>query len=449
VTTIHPLSAGQEALWLLHGIVADSTVFHGVAALRVHAALDGAALAAAIADTATRHPMLRSTWAEGEDGPVRLEHPDRLPPLEVRDVPGADDATLRKLVDEYALLPFDLGTEPSFRFLLLRPEPGSAILAVAAHHIAMDASAQVIVLRDVLVHYGDRAAGRVPALPPLPRTFDDYVALERASLDDGSAEFWRREFLPLPPSAELPADHPRPPRMDQSRTTWETMLPAEAAGGLDAAARGAGVTTFVYLFGLFQALLARWSGQHDFAVGYTVTTRVQPGFRSVVGLLANTPPYRARIAPSASLRDVIAATDRGIEAAVEHMAYPYALLPRLLGVPRTPDRPPLFGVQFNHLTSNHLGKVADSTDLGGPAARVGDLWVTPLPTTRLWLGNQDLTAEVVQIGAGAQLSVMYRTTLFQPATVERFAREYIELLRSARADLDMPVWPPDASGRDT
>lgn len=436
----HPLSVGQQALWFLHRIRPAGTEYNGAASVFVYAELEEEPLRAALAATARRHPMLSSTFRETSAGPVRLVDADRVPPLGFRAVPGADPDEMRALVEEYAEVPFDLTRELPFRFLAVRTRPEETLLVVAAHHIAMDLTSEVLVLTDLLHHYGALVRGEPVRLPPVG-DYDDFVADERVRITspkrERSEEYWKQVCLPLPEDLAFPTDRPRPAVLSPVSATWRTELGPEAGRSVDEAARRLGVTPFVVAFSAFQRLLHRRTGQQDFVVGYTASHRQRPKTRHLAGYLVNTPPFRARIPAGAAFRDLVAETNRGLSDALGHTAYPFAMLPALLRLPRSRSRAPLVQVLFNYLPGRPLGKVAESSD-GRQTARI-DGYATALGPGVSPAGGYDFILEVIQLTSTSLLGIQYKTDLFDAATVAALGEEFAELLRQSCQDLDLPI----------
>ncbi|MEU4746276.1 condensation domain-containing protein, partial [Actinosynnema sp. NPDC023658] len=113
----NPLSVGQEALWFLHDVAPDSAAYNVAFAFAIRDAIDVDALDAAVRRTARRHDMLRSSFADSGDHPVRVVHDDDVTRLRVRRV-SADDLT--PFVREVIAEPFSLRRPPLVRFVLLR-----------------------------------------------------------------------------------------------------------------------------------------------------------------------------------------------------------------------------------------------------------------------------------------------------------------------------------------
>ncbi|MEU7603671.1 condensation domain-containing protein, partial [Streptomyces sp. NPDC041003] len=178
----HPLSHAQRALWFLHRVSPTGGAYHTGVALHVRSALDTAALGRAVDFVARRHELLRSVFTESDGEPVRIQHEEPTEPLVIRELPGAHDDALRAAVRAELLAPFALELKGAFRFRLLRRGPQDAVLLIAGHHIATDATSNWLVLRDVMHAYRDLVAGGDPEPGAPSGSHDTYVAKESALL---------------------------------------------------------------------------------------------------------------------------------------------------------------------------------------------------------------------------------------------------------------------------
>src|SRR5262249_54963365 len=70
-----PLSFGQQALWILHGLAPASAAYTIAGAARLVEGVDPEALGRAVLTLVERHPALRTTFANGPQGPVQRVHP--------------------------------------------------------------------------------------------------------------------------------------------------------------------------------------------------------------------------------------------------------------------------------------------------------------------------------------------------------------------------------------
>src|SRR5262249_37194940 len=70
----HPLPLGPQALWILHGLAPTSAAYTIAGAARLVEGVDPAALGCAFQALVARHPALRTTFAQGPEGPFQRVH---------------------------------------------------------------------------------------------------------------------------------------------------------------------------------------------------------------------------------------------------------------------------------------------------------------------------------------------------------------------------------------
>src|SRR4029077_15663393 len=104
--------------------------------------------------------------------------------------------------------------------------------------------------------------------------YPDYAIWQRRYLTGELLEqplaYWRECLAGLPTALDLPTDHPRPAVQSFRGGYVVRRLPAELTAELQRLADHHGVTLFMVLLAAFQAVLARYSGQTDLAVGTPV-----------------------------------------------------------------------------------------------------------------------------------------------------------------------------------
>src|SRR5690606_24371245 len=133
-------------------------------------------------------------------------------------------------------------------------------------------------------------------LAPAPPGYPEYAAQQAQALTTAALDrlwcYWSRQLADLPP-LELPFDHPRPARPRYAGASYAFAIEADLLRGLDAEARAATTTRFCALLSGFQALLSRYSGQRDFALGTPGASRQDARFRNTVGYFVNPLVLRA------------------------------------------------------------------------------------------------------------------------------------------------------------
>ena len=153
--------------------------------------------------------------------------------------------------------------------------------------------------------------GEGSPLEELPIQYADYGEWQREWLQGGVLEeqlsYWKKQLQGLPGMLELPTDRPRPALQSFRGAKQTTVLPGELAEGLKGLSRRAGTTLFMTLLAAFQVLLARASGQVDFAVGVPIANRNRVELEGLIGFFVNTLVMRSELSWGAQFPGAAAA----------------------------------------------------------------------------------------------------------------------------------------------
>ncbi|MBP2308073.1 amino acid adenylation domain-containing protein [Azospirillum melinis] len=423
-----PLSLAQERLWLLHRLDPGDAAYNLTRAFRLAGALEAAALERALEALAWRHSILRTRFAERDGGPVQLvlSRPAVRLEWEVGDL---DEAGLAGRIRAETQRPFDLAAGPPLRATLLTLAGGDAVLLLAMHHILSDGPSNPILARDLLAAYGaavaDEEADPATLLPPLALHYADHALEQRGAAAqariDRAVERALARLGTDVPAMELPTDRPRPAVRGNGGARLEFALPADMAAALRAFSRAEGCTPFVPLLAAWQALLGRWSGQGDFAVGVPDAGRADEALEPLVGFFVETQVFRARLAPDLTGRALCRRLRGEMLAALNDGAAPVERLLERLDPVRDGSRTPLFQTLLN-------------VRMEAPAVvRLPGLTVTALPVPET-TAKLDLALDVAVGEAGVVCALDYATDLFDTATAERMAVGFRALLGGMMAD---------------
>src|SRR5262249_28525761 len=148
-----------------------------------------------------------------------------------------------------------------------------------------------ILSRELAALYDAKKNGRPSPLQEPAIQYADFAIWQRQWLQGETLEaqrrYWRKRLAGCP-QTELPVDHPRSPHTTSAGAAYDFELPASLAQRLRELSRRAGVAMFMTLTAGFKALLARYTGQDDIAVGTPVANRTHVELESVAGFFANT-----------------------------------------------------------------------------------------------------------------------------------------------------------------
>ena len=269
-----PLSYAQSRLWFLDQLEPGQAAYNVPMAVDLTGAVSVPALAAALQAVAARHESLRTTFPLADLAPVQAvggPPPAALPVVDLSGLPAAGaDAEAARLEEEAARRPFDLTRGPLLRALLLRRGTAEHTLVVACHHIVADGWSLGVLWRELEAGYAAFQRGELPGLPELPVQYPDYTLWQREWLRGEALErllaYWRPR-LEGAAVLEIAADHPRPAVRGGRGAERSRPLSPELLESLRALSRRRGATLFMTLLASLQALLHRYTGQADLAVG--------------------------------------------------------------------------------------------------------------------------------------------------------------------------------------
>ncbi|NXY98117.1 amino acid adenylation domain-containing protein [Streptomyces sp. BR123] len=421
------LSAGQRQLWFLHQLDPDSPEYLLPLAYRLRGTLDESALRRSFDALAARHEILRTRYVL--DGTEPRQVIDAPGPVDyaVTESAGLDaagrDAAAAGFARDRAAEVFDLAAEAPLRVRLLRLAADDHVLVVVLHHIACDALTRPLLLADLAACH--RAAGAVTGpldgvLPEPPVQYADYAAWLNARQSgpaaDTALDWWRGQLAGTGPLG-LPTDRPRPAVRGRGGDVAGFDVPARTAAGLRALAEQEGATLFMVLLGAYQALLGRYTGKQDIAVGTAVSGRTRPELRQMAGYAYNSLVLRSRWQGDPAFRELLRGVRTTVLDAFDHQDTPFDRIADELEPARDLSTTPLFQVMFD-LAS---GEGSDTPDLTG-------LDVSPVPATGR-IARFDLTLHLAERADGSlHGSLEYATDLFDAATAERITGHYTALL---------------------
>ena len=423
-----PLSYGQSRLWLLDRLFPGDAVYNEVHALRLAGALDRRALATALDEIVRRHGILRTRFEVRDGEPVQVVAAS--PALDIvdedlRGVPAASRTTEAesRLRDE-TRRPFALEQGPPVRVRLLQLADDEHWLVVAMHHIVTDGWSVGVLWRELALCYDAFAAGRRPALSALAEHYADFALRQREWLAGPSLApslaYWKQRLDALAP-LEIPTDRPRPAVADHAGGRVTFAVAAPVVQRLRAIARGSRATPFMALAAAFGVLLHRYGGQDDIALGVPVAGRTSPSLEPLIGFFVNMLVLRTDFGGAPTFVELLGRVrERALEA-YEHQQVPFERLVMELAPARDASRNPLFQASV----ALH-GETASAWRMGGLRAEPLDAGATS--------AKFDLALTLVETGDGLRGSLDYASALFDAATAETLAAQYVELLGSIAAN---------------
>jgi amino acid adenylation domain-containing protein len=348
------LSYAQQRLWFLEQLGGADSSYNIPSATRLKGALDLGLLRRSLQALVDRHAVFR-TRIEAVDGePVQLISAHWRLPVTVIDVSGLPtklrESQTRRLARADASRAFDLAAGGLLRVSVVRESSRRHVMLLCMHHIISDGWSMGVFTAEFGALLAAFSAGSGSSLPALPVQYADYAHWQRQWLSGETLErqfsFWESQLSGLPPVLELPTDRPRPAQRQYRGARVGFRVPARLRRELESLGGRLGATPFMVLLASFEVLLARYSGQWDFALGTPVANRTQAEVEHVIGFFVNTLVLRSDVAGEREFEAVVEAVKARVLAAYSHQDLPFEQLVDRLNPERSLSHSPLFQVMF-------------------------------------------------------------------------------------------------------
>jgi amino acid adenylation domain-containing protein len=434
------IGANQRGLWFLNRLAPASAAYNVGFAARIHGPVDVQLLHEAVQVLVDRHESLRTIYPEVAGEPARVVVGYQPVDFVYRASAVASDDELREaVVAEYAR-PFDPATGPLFRAALFEESAQSAVILLAAHHLAVDGTSLFVLLDELFAAYAALADGQPIPLRAVETQFTDFVEWQQVAVkrDGGDAVFWKDALTPPPTPLDLFPDRPRPAVPRLNGRTLRSTLDAAISSRVARLAKEEETTEFVVLLALWFSFLHRLTSHDDVTVGTPVHGRSSVRFDRTVGDLINMVPLRMRDIGPRSLRTLLRDAHRTTMQSLSHQDFPLPWMTELTAGGRNTIATPFQSLfvlqdfsQFGDIQRLFLGDECERITLGG-------LTLSPFPFDQQE-GQFDLSLEACRTGDTLACVWKYDTDLFDESTVRRHIDEYRTFVADALQRPDTPI----------
>jgi amino acid adenylation domain-containing protein len=427
------LSFAQQRLWFMDQLSPGGFAYNITGGLQIAGRLDVEALERALGELVRRHEPLRTVFVAVDGRPTQVVNPATdfdLPVLDLRTAPAEDrEQEGRRRMIEEGRRPFDLSRGPLFRAHLFHLASEEYVLQLTLHHIVADGWSLGVLSKELTSLYGAYAAGRPNSGVPLPR-YADVVRRQQQRLAgptyEAQAAYWRERLSPPPPVLELPTDRPRPAVQTFDGSVESFVIPPALAESLRRFGREHGVTLFMTLLAAFDALLHRYTGVDDIAVGAPIANRTDVETEGLIGLFANTLVLRTDLSGDPTVRVLLQRVRDVALGAYGAQDFPFERLVEMVQPVRNMSHSPLFQVMF--ILQN----------LSFEEVELAGLTLSYLEI-RTGSAKTDLTLEIWERPEGLKVYLEYNTDLFEAETIRRLGGHLQRLLAAFVADPDQRV----------
>ncbi|RSO29628.1 non-ribosomal peptide synthetase [Streptomyces sp. WAC 06725] len=391
--------------------------------------LDIPALRTALTQLCARHESLRTRFVkDGEEWwqeilrprPVDLTVEDLTGPGDAADgsVAEADEAEVKRISAEVAETRFDLAEGVAPKLRLLRTGPSTWVLLFLLHHSTCDGWAVSILLSDFAALYGAAVTGEPHTLASTVPQPTEYARWQRETIGDKADQrvlkYWARELEGASFPHGLPLDRPRPETLSGQGRVVLFHVGADVRADVERLARKCGTTPYAVTIAALGRLAGKLTGEPETVVFVSYANRERRAFESLMACTVAGFPLRVRTAAEETFTGLVRRVTLTTTEAIDHVMPLRRLAKALredLGV-EIPDRVPL-GFQYQNSLETDI-------ELPGVTAAVEDLAV---PASR-----SEFNLGLVPAGDALAGYVEYSTDLWDHATIEGWAADYVSLL---------------------
>ncbi|MEV4315698.1 amino acid adenylation domain-containing protein [Actinocrispum sp. NPDC049592] len=424
-----PLSFAQHRLWFLDRMVPGSPAYNVVMTFAIRGPLRPEIMGQAVDEIVRRHEALRTTLPDEDGEPWQRVAEQLSIPVVTHDLRHAPDEVDARIA-ELSRQPFDLAEGPLLRVVLLRRADEEWVVFLNAHHVVVDGWSLGLFWEELLTLYDAFAAGRPSPFAELPVQYPDFSIWQREYLSgdrlDNQLSYWRERLAGGTEHLELPFDRPRPAVQSFDGGDAELVFPGALRDRLQDLARGQGVGLFTVLLAALKALLHRYTGQGDIAVGSPVTNRTHVDIEPLIGFFVNTLVHRTQVDGEQTFAELVTRVQQTAAGAQRHQEVPFEAIVDALRPDRYLSQNPLFQVCFSFLPARPLRSPAGLTveRISGVrnATAKFDLWISVVDR------NDDLLVEVE-----------YNSEVFDQATIDRMLAAYRTLLDAVARDASTTI----------
>lgn len=409
----YSLSSAQKRMYILQQMDTASTGYNMPMVLGMEGDLDRDKLKDTFRTLIVRHESLRTSFQMINNTPVQIVH-DTSDFLIEELVQAVPTKPIKDVISSF-IRPFDLALAPLIRVGLIESGENEYIFLVDMHHIISDGTSLGLMIKEFMDLYeGNR-------LPSLDIQYIDYAEWQRQEkvkmLLKQQETFWLNMFSGEIPILDLPYDFSRPSVQDFSGKVLRFELENETKLGLNTLALKEGATLFMVLLSVYNALLAKLSGQEDIVVGTPVAGRRHDDLRKVIGMFVNTLALRNKPAIDKTAIGFLREVKETTLGAFECQDYHYEDLVEKVVDKRDTGRNPLFDTMLS----------MQNMDI--PEMNIPGLTLKPYRGER-FISKFDLTLICREVGEELVCTFEYSTALFKEETIVRFAGYFQQLISS-------------------
>ncbi|MDZ8065406.1 MAG: amino acid adenylation domain-containing protein [Nostoc sp. DedQUE08] len=421
-----PISLTQLELWFFDQFYPGNSIYNLPLVYRITGALNEKALSESLREIVWRHETLRSTF-QVKNGQVVYavinEPVFDFSVIDLQHLPETErEAQATQQAEQEIKHPFDLARGPLLRSKLWCLDEQEYLFVAVTHHIVADGWSFSVLTQELAKVYEAFCEGKPSPLTELPIAYTDFAQWQRQWLEgevlESQLQFWQKHLGISPPILKLPTDYPRPPARTFKSAGQPIVLSQKLTDALKALSQQEGVTLFMTLLAAFQTLLFSYTRQENIIVSSALANRTKVETEGLIGFFVNLLPFCTNLGGNPSFRELLSRVREVALGVYAHQEMPLIKLIEELQPVRDPSytlinqvmfvfqNTPEDNLEFANLTLKEQFIARDTKDTA----------------------EFDLELTLEETSTGIEGLLVYRTDLFEPATITKMVENFQTLL---------------------
>ena len=423
-----PISLTQLELWFFDQFYPGNSIYNLPLVYRITGALNEKALSESLREIVRRHETLRSTFQVKNGQVVYAVVNDPVFDFSVIDLqhlPETErEAQAAQQAEQEIKHPFDLARGPLLRSKLWRLDEQEYLFVAVTHHIVADGWSFSVLTQELAKVYEAFCEGKPSPLTELPIKYSDFAQWQRQWLQgevlESQLQFWKKHLGTTLPILKLPTDHPRPPARTFKSAGQSVILSQKLTDALKVLSQQEGVTLFMTLLAAFQTLLFSYTRQEEIIVSSALANRTRVETEGLIGFFVNLLPFCTNLGGNPSFRELLGRVREVALGVYAHQEMPLIKLIEELQPVRDPSytllnqvmfvfqNTPEDNLEFANLTLKEQFIARDTKDTA----------------------EFDLELTLEETSTGIEGLFVYRTDLFEAATITKMVDNFQTLLET-------------------
>ncbi|CAM5796677.1 amino acid adenylation domain-containing protein [Brevibacillus borstelensis] len=420
------LSFAQKRLWFINEWQGTSSLYNLPTYFEITGPLQYDAFLASLEHLLARHEVLRVNFIEEDGRPFQVIDDSKKSNLErisLSDQPyELAKQTALQAMEEDAKIPFELTSDPLYRFKLYKLSDNQHLFYYNVHHIVWDGWSNYVFQSDLLKKYNEIVGGtdcEVQEAMEGQVQYSDYVTWQNAFIDSPvyreQMDFWKTQLGTEAPSIKLMANQKKTHPDGHNGAVSTFQIPNQVLEQLKAFCKQNNTTLFMAMLSLFKLLIYRLSQEKDIAIGTTAAGRNHAKLEGLLGFFVNTLVIRNEIREGTSFVELVQQVSDTAVKAFSHGDVPFDKVVEELQPHRSVNQQPLFQYMFTF------------QDFAFDPAQGNQLAVSEPISLHNDTAKFDLTLFMERSGEEYIGKWEYRTDLFEEETIKRFSSHFLQL----------------------